>query len=38
MEDVEQYQSWKAMIDKIGKHDTEGSILDNSGELSPIES
>jgi hypothetical protein len=38
MEDVEQYQSWKAIIDKIGEHDTEGSILDNSGELSPIES
>jgi hypothetical protein len=35
MEDIEQYQSWKAIIDKIGEHDSEGSIMDNSGELLP---
>jgi PIF1-like helicase len=38
IEDVEQYQCWKAIIDKIGERDNDGSILDISSELSPIAS
>jgi len=36
VEDVEKYQFWKTVIDKVGKHDNEGSIINYSVELMPI--
>jgi PIF1-like helicase len=37
-DDVEQYQSWKAIIDKIGEHDSDGRVIDNSIDLLPTAS
>ena len=33
LDDIQIYQQWKAVIEKIGEHDTDGSIIDNSDEL-----
>jgi len=32
-DDIRRYQEWKAVIDKVAEHDTDGSVIDNSGEL-----